>query len=207
MPEIITSAPALPELSFDEGPHVYRLDGEVIPSVSQIMEPLSKAKYKGIPDRVLAKAAGRGDAVHNAIENWLKFGFVDIPREFEGYMEAFLDWWGKMNPEPVGSELKTYHKIHRYAGTVDLLCNIGGKLVLIDYKTTAQVSEMTCGVQLEAYAKALESHGIKPEEKRILQPKKDGSWKEYMFPANDVKCWRVFGACKTLYEYIGSYKN
>ncbi len=205
MAESMISIPELPELSFDEIPHLYRLDGDVIPSVSKIMEPLSKAKYEGIPEKVLERAADRGSTVHNAIENWLKFGFVDIPSEYRGYMDAFLDWWDKMKPEAVGSEVRTYHKLMRYAGTLDLLCNIGGRLVLVDYKTTSKVSEMTCGVQLEAYAQALKSHGICAEEKRIFQPKKDGTWKEYIFPINDVKCWGVFGACKRLYEYIESY--
>lgn len=207
MKEMQVSVPHLPELEFEEGPHVYRLDGEVIPSVSQIMEPLSKAKYSGIPERVLRKAAGRGDAVHTAIENWLKFGFPDIPSEHREYMDAFLDWWNEMQPEVVGSEIRVYHKLQRYAGTIDLLCYIGNRLVLVDYKTTAQISEMTCGVQLEAYGQALKSHGVQPEEKRILHLRRGGTWKEHLFPANDTKCWRTFGACKTLYEYIGSYHH
>lgn len=32
--------PELPELTFDEASHIYRLNGDVIPSVSKLMEPL-----------------------------------------------------------------------------------------------------------------------------------------------------------------------
>ncbi len=206
MSERLESAPAFPELEFDEGPHLYRLDGETIPSVSQIITPLNQAKYEGISRKVLDKAADRGTAVHNAIENWLKFDIVDIPSEHMGYMDAFRDWWDTTKPVVVGSEVKVYHKLQKYAGTVDLLCYIGDDLVLIDYKTTAQVSEMTCGVQLEGYAQALKSHGVVVGQKRILHIRKDGKWKEYGFPANDARCWRVFGACKTVYDYLESYK-
>ena len=32
-------------LEFEEGTHTYRLDGQELPSVSKIMEPLTKAAY------------------------------------------------------------------------------------------------------------------------------------------------------------------
>lgn len=190
-------------LTFDEAPHIYRLDGKQIPSVSQIMEPLSKAKYGGIDDAVLNKAANRGTAVHTAIEIFIKTdGFVDIQPEFAGYMEAFEAWWKDFEPEPLASEYRMYHKLMGYAGTADLLCRIGGKLTLVDYKTSAAVSEKLHGVQLEAYAQALSSHGIEVEDKLILHLKKDGEFKAVDFPLHDGQKWRVFGACKTLYDYI-----
>lgn len=193
--------PEFPELVFEEMPHIYLLNGEKIPSVSNIMEPLSGAHYSGVSEKTLDHAAERGTNVHNAIEIYLKFGIVDIPEESRGYLDAFLKWHKDAKPELVGSEIRMYHKLLRYAGTCDLLCCIGEKLVLVDFKTTYTVSEMTCGVQLEAYSQALSSHGVKVDEKRILQLKKDGKYKEYSFPVNDAQRWRVFGACKTVYDY------
>lgn len=202
MADKILSAPEFPELVFDETPHIYLLDGIQIPSVSNVMEPLNKAKYDGISEKVLERAADKGTAVHNCIENFLKFDIVDIPSEHRGYMDAFLDWWNLMNPSVVGSEIRVYHRILRYAGTCDLLCYIGDELNLIDFKSTYSVSEMTCGVQLEAYAQALASHGIKVDRKRILHLKRDGNHKVFDFHANDASRWRVFGACKTVYDYV-----
>lgn len=201
MTDRIESVPRFPELEFDEAPHIYRLNGIQIPSVSNIMEPLNKAKYDGISENTLSRAADKGTAVHNSIENWLKFGFVDIPSEFKGYLNGFFDWWNEVKPEMVGSELRLYHKIMQYAGTADLLCYINGELTLIDYKSTYSVNEMTCGVQLEAYAQALASHGIRVGRKSILHLMKTGNHKVYDFKANDAARWRVFGACKTVYDY------
>lgn len=65
---------------------------------------------------------------------------------------------------------------------------------------------MTCGVQLEAYAQALASHGIKVEQKKILHLKKDGRYDDRSYPANDAQRWRVFGSLKCVYDYIQSYK-
>ena len=202
----ITKVPEFEELVFDEKPHTYLLNGIRIPSVTNVMEPLNRARYDGISRKTLDRAAEKGTAVHNSIENYLKFGFVDIPPEHRGYLDGFLAWFEKMNPEVVGSEVKLYHKMMQYAGTIDLLCYIDGDLCLYDFKSTYSVSEMTCGVQLEAYAQALASHGIRVKRKRILHLKKNSEWKEYDFPSNDAARWRVFGACKTVYDYTSSCK-
>lgn len=202
----ILEAPEFERLTFDEVPHTYRLDGRVIPSVSTIMEPLRQAHYSGISEKTLRNAADKGSAVHNSIEAWLKYEIEDVPPEHYGYFAAFKDWWSYRTPLYIGSEVRMYHRILEYAGTGDLLCKLTDKVTLVDYKTTYTISEMLCGVQLEAYAQALSSHKFDVDEKMILHLKKDGTWKEYMFPANDAKRWRVFGACKTIYDYTSSCK-
>jgi len=196
--------PDFTELVFDDEPHIYRLDGFEIPSVTTIMEPLSNAKYKGISDATLNNAAEKGTAVHNAIENYIKFGIDDVPPEHRGYFEAFLDWWNAEHPEVISSEVKIYHKILRYGGTIDLLVIIEGKLVLVDIKTTAALMDSTCGVQLEAYSQALKSHGIEIERKCILHLKKDGKYTVRDYKTNDPVRWKVFGALKSVYDYIKS---
>ena len=204
--ERLTVFPSFPELTFEDKTHTYRLGGVVIPSVSAIMEPLNADKYRGIGRKTLDKAASKGTAVHNGIENWLKFGIEDVPEEHQAYFDAFMDWWRKMNPVLVGSELRVYHRIMQYGGTIDLLAYIDGKLNLIDFKSTYALYEMTCGVQLEGYSQACKSHGIEVEEKRILQIKKDGTYTEMKFPAGDAARWRVFGSLKCVYDYLQSYK-
>lgn len=194
--------PDLPELNFDEKTHIYRLDGEEIPSVSKVMEPLKASGYAGISEKILTKAADKGTSVHNSIENWLKFGIDDIPVEHRGYFEGFLAWWNEYHPVVIASEVKTYHKLMRYGGTIDLLAVIGGKVTLVDFKTTYKVMEKSCGVQLEAYSQALASHGITVEEKHILHLKKDGKWDYPEFPAKDPARWRVFSALKCVYDYV-----
>jgi hypothetical protein len=198
--------PEFEELRFDEARHIYILNGLEIPSVTTVMKPLSNAEYKGISESVLNRAAEKGTAVHNAAENWVKFQIDDIDPEYRGYFDAFLAWWDEKKPVAVGSEVRLYHKIMRYAGTADLIAWVDGELTLIDYKTTSKLIEMNCGVQLEAYAKALASHGIDVQGKRILHLKKDGKYAEMKFPSQDSRRWTVFGALKTVYDYIESSK-
>ena len=73
--------PKFPELTFDEATHLYRLNGVELPSVTTVMKPLSTEVYGGVDEWVMERAAGRGTAVHNAIENWSLYGIEDIAPE------------------------------------------------------------------------------------------------------------------------------
>ena len=106
--------PELPELTFDEASHIYRLNGDIIPSVSKLMEPLKDRCYGGISKRTLENAANKGSSVHNSIENWIKFGIDDIPSEHRGYFNGFMEWWKQYKPRVFGSEVRIYHKLMRY---------------------------------------------------------------------------------------------
>ena len=61
----MTSATA-ERFTFDPIEHIYRFDGQRVPSVTQILEPL--IDYSGVPNGVLQYAADRGTAVHLATE-------------------------------------------------------------------------------------------------------------------------------------------
>lgn len=199
--------PHFEELTFEEKRHIYRLDENVIPSVSTIMKPLSQAMYGDVDEAVLNKAAERGTIVHNAIENHILFGVSDIPIEHDGYLRAFKQWWKDTKPEVLATERRVYHRILRYAGTVDLLALIDGKRILIDYKTSASVNRMLTGVQLEAYAKAYESHGIGCDGKAILHLKSDGKYELVPYEKNDSENWETFSALLTVYAHIKKYKR
>lgn len=193
--------PDTPELRFDEKSHIYRLDGAEIPSVSKLMEPLKDKCYAGISEKTLAKAADKGSSVHNSIENWLKFGIDDIPEEHRPYFDGFLEWWKEYQPDAIASEVKTYHKLMRYGGTIDLLAFINGELTLVDFKTTYKIHELNCRVQLEAYSQALKTHGIQVERKHILHLEKNGRWGFPEYPARDPDALLGVNALKWLYDH------
>lgn len=190
------------DLEFYEANHLYKIDGCVIPSVSQIIAPLSDRTYKNIDKKTLQHAADKGTEVHFAIENWIKFGIEDIRGDYKKYFDGFIEWWNLNTPEVLGSEIKFYHKVLRYGGTADLICKIDGEVTLVDYKTSSNINELNYGIQLEAYARALESQEVKIERKEILHLKKDGKWKAYDFQVNDNKKWRYFNALYTLKDLL-----
>ena len=193
--------PQFPELTFDEFSHTYRLNELIIPSVTTVMKLLSDDFYRTVDPDVLERAAKRGTAIHNAVENFAKFGIEDIPPAYAGYFQAFREWWELRRPEVLATECRVYHKILRYAGTADLLCVIGGRVTLVDYKSSAQVNSKLCAVQLEGYDRAFESHGVKIEDRLILHLSRDGKYAEAPFQRS-TKCWSVFSALMTVRNYM-----
>ena len=196
--------PELPELEFEERKHIYHLNGIQIPSVTQIMKPLSDMVYESIDSQTLEYAARRGTIVHDAIDNYLEFEIEDVPEEQRGYFDAFLAWKEKENPEIIATERKVYHKALRYAGKCDLLCMIDGRLTLVDYKTSAAFQPMLYPIQLEGYAKAWETHGVKVEDKMILHLKKDGKYIVHRC-AQNPEHYSVIFALATLYNYEAKF--
>jgi len=195
----------LPELTFDENKHIYKLNGAVIPSVTNIMQPLSQSYYGGIDEDILETAAKRGRTVHQSIENFLKFGIDDIPSEHEGYYKAFKTWWKDKSPTLIATESRVYHKVYRYAGTADLSCIVDGTDVCVDFKTSAQIVEMLARVQLEAYSKAYESHDARPAGKAIVHLQKDGEYKMVSYQSRDTEAWEIFIALLTVKNYLNKY--
>jgi len=195
------------ELQFEEDTHTYTLNGSVIPSVTRLMKPLSDSLYGGVNEYALEMAARRGTAVHNAIENFLLCGIEDIEEEYEGYFEAFKSWYEEYKPVVHTTEQKVYHKIMRYAGTGDLIASIDDEKILIDFKTSSVINEMLTGVQLEAYDKAYESHGVHLDGKAILHLCKDGKYTYRKYGKNDTESWRTFGALIVVYMHIKKYQG
>lgn len=198
----------LPELTFEESTHTYMLEGQKIPGVTELMKPLSQSVYKNINQGTLETAAARGSAVHEAIENYAKFGIEDCEPELRGYFDAFLAWAKKSRAVFAASEIAVYNKTYRYAGTIDLLCWVGDELWLVDVKTTAQVNEMLTSVQLVAYDAALATHGVKTARKIVLHLKKDGKHKAHIADkAKDAEAWTTFGALMTVKSHIDKFKK
>ncbi len=197
--------PNFEELTFDEGKHIYRLNGIALPSVTTLMKPLSDTIYASIDKDVLDKAARKGTAVHSAIETYSNFGIVDIDMENKPYFDGYKKFAEEHSVKAYGSEIRLYHKELLYAGTADMIADVDGQLTLIDFKTSYSVSDMLCGVQLEAYNRAFKSHSLDFEvkQKTIVHLKKDGSYEDHSFKVNDLECWKVFTALVT----IGNYKK
>jgi hypothetical protein len=136
-----------PGLEFDEDLHAYTLDGEPIPSVTQV---ITRA---GLIDTTFftEEARDRGRAVHAAAhylaEDDLDLATVD-PR-ITGYVEAALRALSDMRLDPYLVECSLSHPDLRYAGTFDVLACRDSELWLADYKTGAYHSAHIA--QLAAY--------------------------------------------------------
>ncbi len=199
--------PKFEDLAFIDEKHEYSVNGFIVPSTTEVMKPLSDRTYRTVDDSVLSKAAARGTKIHEAMENYMLYGIEDIDKEHQGYLDGFKRWVDFRKPQPVATEYRMYHKTLRYAGTLDLLADIGGELALVDYKSTSVLLPMLTRVQTESYKKGVESWGVCIQRKLVVQVKKDGSYKEEMHELHDAEAWRVFCSLLEVSNYIKKHKK
>lgn len=134
---------------------------EFVPSVTWICDhyPKGTAFYKWLASKgwdeaeaIKTSAGDRGSRVHYAIRDLIEGHAVMIdskykslkdedPKElsFEEYscVMSFVQWHKDNNPEFIGWEFPVWGD--GYAGTIDLLCSIGGQKYLVDFKTSQSI--------------------------------------------------------------------
>lgn len=170
----------LPEMriDFDSERHIYTLNGIQLPSVTQIMEPMSLILYQGIPQETLYGAADRGTRAHEQISNYVLYGVAEYDEDTKPYFEAFLEFESRYHPVWIASEYRTFHKALRYAGTIDLIGLIdpddGTGVDVIDLKCTSVYHKVMLSTQLAGYCESLKSHGIQVRRRYGLQLCKNG---------------------------------
>lgn len=150
-------------------------------------------------NRTSTIAKDRGTAVHSIVEAWKNIDEV-VGQEgpFREYAKAFKQFLvDHPDLEIVEQERTCFSRTHRYAGTVDMIAKLGGKLIVIDVKTgKALYPEVQ--LQASAYAQALKEEGTAIESTSALLLKDDG---KYVFETYNDKL-PAFLACKTMYEGI-----
>jgi len=91
-------------------------------------------------------AAARGDRVHNYAEAYalrelgLEHDLLAARSALEenhelGYSQHFETWWAEYQVEPLAAEVTVWNETVGYAGTIDLVAKIGGRVCIVDYKT------------------------------------------------------------------------
>lgn len=187
-------------LTFDADSHTYRVGGQVVPSVTQLLEKLHS--FAGVPRDVLAAAAERGTAVHIACE-YHDTGGVDeesIDPAIRGYVAAYLRFLGDVRPKWMAVEQRVFHRPLRYAGTLDRAGQIDGRPWIVDLKTGA-TSHPVWGMQTAAYAQAA---GMPTANRGTVQLAADGTYRfrEWKDPTD----WPAFASLVTLHNWALSHK-
>ncbi|MBQ5684734.1 MAG: hypothetical protein IIV27_03745, partial [Clostridia bacterium] len=112
---------------FIEETHKYLLDGEPLPSVTEILSPLQAESFAAINPMVLQAAADRGTAVHEITEAMdYDMDYEDmISPDLVPYVDAYDDFLMDHECEWEGVEMPV-HFFEQYAGTVDRFGYIDG---------------------------------------------------------------------------------
>ena len=166
-------------LEFNEKNHEYFLNKKRIPSVTQILAPISKVLYENIEIATLRNKAKIGSKVHKLIELYSKYGLIskDENEDVNKYFNSFLEFEKSINSINFENEFKGTFVNDKmvFAGTIDNIRLIDNSLVLIDYKTVANPNETILALQLYGYKLIAEQTlGIVINEFKGLCLRKDG---------------------------------
>ena len=166
------------QLTFFDDKHVYEIDGQKIPSVSEIMRFASREVYAGIDQWRLDNAADRGTRVHDATLAIDANGSVDVDADIAQYAEAYVRFLKKFRPHYIASELALADTRRWFAGRLDRCAIINKKCVLLDIKTSARVETRLVQAQLTAYAWLWErNRPEKLDELYVLHLMGDGTFR------------------------------
>lgn len=187
------------QLHFDEAEHVYTMAGKRLPSVTQILAPI--IDYSGVPAHILAAAANRGVAVHKATELYDAdtLDWTTVSDEILPYLEAWINFRTESGIELVAREVRTYHPGLQYAGTIDVVGRIRGKLCIADIKSCRELMP-SAGPQTAGY---MDSWNQTAEEKAThrygIHLKSDGTYE--LVPLKNMNDKAVFMACYLINKF------
>lgn len=192
-------------VTFDEATHTYTVDGKTVPSITQIVAPLGKDMDE--PDELtelaIDNAAERGTAMHAYIAHRLRGGApedFELPDAWQGYADAVELFLAEhpLTPllieEPLGCSL--------FAGTPDLVCQIGEEVYILDWKFVSALAKSKVGAQLAGYAVLCERNDVFPDRLAAVQFLPDGTYRFY--PVDTPRMAKtVFFYCLIVHAYAG----
>ena len=185
-------------LSFNEDSHEYQINGEVIPSVSEIIRFISREVYGDVVQSVLDNAADRGTRVHKATQMLDVVHDVECDEDIVPYVQAYVQFLRDHKPKWELIERSMYNPQLMYGLTIDRYGELDGKKTLVDIKTSSSVQKVLHGAQLNLYRMGLVANGFEVERAVILRLTKDGEYKIIEDEQDD----EIALACVTLHNAL-----
>lgn len=162
-------------VQFDAATHTYHLDGVVLQGITgTLIRRAFPDKYKDVDPEVLAEAARKGHELHEAIQNYDRFGITSDDERVKNYVEL-KHGRGLITVE---NEYLVSDNEH-YASSIDIVMrNVLDEVTLVDIKTTYTLDRASTALQLSIYKRWFEqmNDGLKVAHIcAIWMPNKDHS--------------------------------
>lgn len=209
----------------------YSFNGKKVPRVTSILSDMMSEEYlitwannvglyqKKKHTYYKNKAANIGTKVHNAIECFIQGEEVpdfsnikdaDDRKKTINAFNAFMQWWSIIEKTDYEIILEEASLVTGYCGgTLDLLMRVNGKVYLIDFKTSNQLS-FKYYVQLAAYRRMLfELYSISIDGCIILKlDKSSGKFEEAMLDFSRYDDLSFINDCDRLFiSIVYAYYN
>lgn len=207
------------QLIFYDKSHEYELNGEFVPSVSEVSRFASREIYGDISQYILDNACNRGNAVHKSTEVLDKYGNVECDEDIVPYIQAYVQFRKDYGiSEYVAIEKSVASQEKRFAGTIDRIYRINktfankffeqtkidisnfvGKLAIIDLKSSSAVQKVLAKIQLNGYEILVAENEIgEVALLLILHLQKDGKYKLHNIERDKT----LFESCLNLHNAL-----
>jgi len=142
------------DLIFDPESHIYRYGEKIVPSVTQVLEEVGISDFSMVPKNFMESAQKLGTDVHSLLELYDKneLDYDSISDQVAPYLPAWVNFLESSKSEIIEIELKVGCEKYGYAGTLDRVLKINGRLAILDIKTG--MKSPGHGVQTSAYGNA-----------------------------------------------------
>lgn len=156
-------------LTFDPEKHEYRLDGEVVPSVTQILTQAGMTDLKFCTEHGL----NLGTAIHAAIHLHVtgKLDMDTLDPQVQPYYQQWLNFLNDTQFRVYQTEKTVCHSGFLYAGTLDVYGELNGLRIVMDFKSNSKPRSVQA--QLGGYSLAVRSHLFKVDYVACLVLQRD----------------------------------
>ena len=157
----------------------YEIDGFWYPRVTKIIDIKAKPAlyyfYAGVEnfaagEKIKKLSATEGTLIHETVEKIFMGEKPEVPAGIAPSIKAFLEFIDKKNihVDPAYIEKRLVNYEDRYAGTIDVVALIDGKLGILDIKTSQEIYR-DYNLQTAAYTAALKDELKDLETRWILR--------------------------------------
>lgn len=176
-------------LEFILSTHTYIFNGEILPSITQILKVKFGNKYDGVSDEVLKKASELGTNMHQRIQDYEEHNINDVgDTELQNYrfLKKHYKWEVEecevpivliIDGKPIG------------AGRLDLLVRKDDKLGILDLKRTSVFDKKYVAFQTNLYRLGFQSTYNRDIELIGGIHLRESKRKYYELPINEDMAW------------------
>lgn len=154
---------------YSDATHTYIVNGAEVPSITSLLPLLYGDTYGKVNPTILKAAAAYGTAVHGELQKYIderiaarasgepdpEMGVELMYPETAHYFTLIEPIW-KITPIMTEKVVVLYgpNGMPVAAGRFDMLCKVGDKTTLVDFKTTSTIHRQLVSAQLNLYRKA-----------------------------------------------------
>jgi hypothetical protein len=188
-----------PGLHFDETIHRYTLDGQQLPSVTQVLRLNGLSDdFSHVNKPTLDRARDLGIAIHAATHYWDE-GTLDqatVAPEVAPYLAAWIQFCAERRIQIDEMEQRLAHPLYRYAGTLDRIATgetaRGRKRIVLDIKK-GDPKAAGANYQTSAYQELYrQNHNEIIPERWSVQLHPDRAIPYTVTEYRETRDWRVF---------------